>query len=288
MVDTIKKTHTCRICNTYGEMDSYIVREMIWNTRDEFEYFVCPNCNCLQIADIPEDLDKYYGDNYYSFELDPNVNVDFSTEIVSKEKILDVGCGTGRWLYERAEEGYTNLYGIEPFIEKDIYYGDRVHIIKGTILDVEGDGTFDLIRMGDSLEHMDDPIEVLKKARNLLKDNGYIAINIPIFPNIAFEMFGTDWFQIDAPRHIFIPSRETINYFEKKCKIEVVRINYNSCEKQIICSFLYRKGIPLIEHTPEKIKEYFTYDEIEELRKTTEFCNNNQFGDHVEIFMRKN
>lgn len=282
-----KKICTCRICKTKEEMQTYIVREMMWNTRDEFEYFVCPNCNCLQISEIPSDLEKYYGENYYSFQLEANQNSIFSSNVVNSDKILDVGCGTGRWLFERASEGYDNLYGIEPYIDKDIDYGNRVHIMKGTILDVEGDNTFDLIRMGDSLEHMENPVEVLKKARELLKEDGYIAINIPIFPNIAFNMFGTNWFQIDAPRHIFIPSKETIAYFAEVCKLQVVRINYNSCEKQIICSFLYQKDIPLLEHTSEVVQRYFSNNEIYEISRMTDECNKNQCSDHVEIYMKK-
>lgn len=31
---------------------------------DEFDYFECSNCGCLQIKEIPENIGKYYPDNY--------------------------------------------------------------------------------------------------------------------------------------------------------------------------------------------------------------------------------
>ena len=34
------KKHKCRICGEEGMFQSYLVREMLKGTRDEFEYFV--------------------------------------------------------------------------------------------------------------------------------------------------------------------------------------------------------------------------------------------------------
>lgn len=39
---------------------------MMFGTRDEFEYFQCHSCGCLQIADVPQNLGKYYPSNYTS------------------------------------------------------------------------------------------------------------------------------------------------------------------------------------------------------------------------------
>jgi hypothetical protein len=38
--------------------------------REEFEYFECSKCGCLQIEEVPLDLSKYYPDNYYSYLVD--------------------------------------------------------------------------------------------------------------------------------------------------------------------------------------------------------------------------
>lgn len=85
-----------------------------------------------------------------------------------------------------------------------------------SIHEMEGEGTFDLIRMSDSFEHMTDPLEVLKSARRLLKEDGVLDMTIPTYPNIAFEQFGPYWYQIDAPRHIFLHSKESLAYLAEK------------------------------------------------------------------------
>src|SRR3569832_2443522 len=55
---------TCRICGTIGNHSTFIGREMMFGTREEFEYFQCGSCDCLQIAHIPENLGQYYPSSY--------------------------------------------------------------------------------------------------------------------------------------------------------------------------------------------------------------------------------
>src|SRR3569832_1856689 len=55
---------TCRICGTIGNHSTIIGREMMFGTREEFEYFQCGSCDCLQIAHIPENLGQYYTSSY--------------------------------------------------------------------------------------------------------------------------------------------------------------------------------------------------------------------------------
>ena len=40
---------------------------MMFGFADEFEYFECSNCGCLQIMEFPENIGKYYPSKYYSY-----------------------------------------------------------------------------------------------------------------------------------------------------------------------------------------------------------------------------
>ena len=120
--------------------------------------FECSDCGCLQLVDIPTSLDKYYPDNYYSFQVTSKsnltnkiksfcgreqrryslfqqgilgrlVNIKYrysEGELLRKLgvrkdwKILDIGCGAGLWLRSLSELGFANLYGVDPFIDADI------------------------------------------------------------------------------------------------------------------------------------------------------------------------
>ena len=56
---------TCRICKNRSKNPIYIAREMMFGFRDEFCYFECSGCGCLQITKIPDNINKYYPKHYF-------------------------------------------------------------------------------------------------------------------------------------------------------------------------------------------------------------------------------
>ena len=52
----------------------------MYGLRNEFKYYHCNNCGCLQISNIPSNLNIYYPENYYSYckpELSKNKVVNY-------------------------------------------------------------------------------------------------------------------------------------------------------------------------------------------------------------------
>lgn len=280
-------THTCKVCGAQGLFQSYLVREMMDETGDEFEYFVCPECNCLQIGEIPDDLGKYYKSSCYSYNSDISVNAKFPDKPTNMTKILDVGCGCGDWLIRCAMKGYGNLYGCDPFIDDNIQYGNVINIRKCTIHEIEGKDSFDIIRMGDSFEHVTDPYEVLVSAGDLLKDGGMIELIIPTYPNIAFDMFGPHWCQLDAPRHIYLHSMKSIRYLANKCGLKVKEVEYDSDAGQIIGSFFYQNNVSFYNINEQLIRKYFSDRERQEISEMSEEANKKHYGDHMKVYLQK-
>lgn len=60
--------YKCNVCGNEDNNSPYVIREMMFGLRHEFTYIQCAKCGCLQIARIPEDMDVYYPDSYYSFQ----------------------------------------------------------------------------------------------------------------------------------------------------------------------------------------------------------------------------
>lgn len=259
---------------------------MMQGTKEEFVYFACERCKCLQIAEVPENLGDYYGDNYYSMQVEELSDVVFDVPVSSMSKVLDVGCGAGAWLLQKAASGWGNLYGCDPFLDHDRNYGDRVRIRSCSIHEMEGDGTFDIIQMSDSFEHMADPLEVLKSARRLLKEDGVLYMTIPTWPNIAFEKYGTHWYQLDAPRHLFLHSKESLDYLAKTAGMMVFDRKYNSNYGQFVRSYFYQHGISYWEQKPF-IAEHFTRRELEKLERESIIANEREYGDHMQVYLHK-
>lgn len=58
-------TDACRICGNRENNLVHHAREMMFGTRDPFDYLECGACGTLQISEIP-DLGRYYPKDYYS------------------------------------------------------------------------------------------------------------------------------------------------------------------------------------------------------------------------------
>lgn len=281
------KVQTCKICGARGKFKTWLVQEMMQGTKDQFSYFACDRCQCLQIASVPDNLGNYYGNDYYSYQVAENSDKEFAAPVTKMTKILDVGCGAGVWLLHMAEHGYGNLYGCDPFLEKDRNYGDRVTIRSCSIHEMEGEGTFDLIHMSDSFEHMTDPLNVLKSVCRLLKEDGVLDMTIPTYPNIAFDQFGPYWYQIDAPRHIFLHSKQSLSYLAAKSNLIIQDICYNSNNSQFIRSYFYEHGI-LFWEQKNLIYKYFSVEKIGEMDRASVAANEQEYGDHMHVLWKKN
>ncbi len=98
--------------------------------------------------------------------------------------VLDVGCSKGFLAEELKKKGCT-ITGVdnnrEDLREAGKYY-DRTFL-----LDIENDaikGKYDIIILGDILEHLSEPEKVLKNIIKSLNKEGYIILSVPNIANI--------------------------------------------------------------------------------------------------------
>ncbi|MCL2208529.1 MAG: hypothetical protein FWC19_00540, partial [Treponema sp.] len=82
--------YTCKICWNSENNSLYTVKEIIIGNGDEFEYIECSRCGCLQIAEIPKNLARYY-EGYYSLGAVDDKNITriqkFISDSFEKSKI---------------------------------------------------------------------------------------------------------------------------------------------------------------------------------------------------------
>ncbi|MEN3358649.1 MAG: hypothetical protein V7637_2631 [Mycobacteriales bacterium] len=105
----------------------------------------------------------------------------------SNKRVLDVGCATGYLAKTLGAFGNT-VSGVEyeaaaaeqarPYLA-DLVIGDLETI---DLVAELGEGRFDVVVFGDVLEHLRDPLRVLRQARGLLAVGGSVVISVP---NIA-------------------------------------------------------------------------------------------------------
>ena len=124
-------------------------------------------------------------------------------EISWKSKtVLDVGCGTGNFSYEVVKKGAKYVLGIDYAdqaikIAKKKYKHSKLEFKKMNANNIKE--KFDVIVSIGTLEHMDNPYQMLKIFKKHLKPNGKIIITSPNWTNPRGHMLMILYFLFDAP-----------------------------------------------------------------------------------------
>lgn len=108
-------------------------------------------------------------------------------------RVLEIGCSNGVFLDLFKEKKYET-WGVEPSESAKIA-GKKGHkIIRGFFESVSlPTGFFDLVIINHTLEHMDNPVEVLKKVHKVLKKDGVVFVDVPNFGSLSSKILGKRW-----------------------------------------------------------------------------------------------
>jgi SAM-dependent methyltransferase len=63
-------------------------------------------------------------------------------------------------------------------------------------------GSFQLVAMRHSLEHVHDPLRLLRDAHRILMPGGKLVVAVPNIDSLPFRWFGHSWYGLDLPRHL--------------------------------------------------------------------------------------
>ena len=204
------------------------------------------------------------------------------TRIGFDASVLDVGCGAGAVLLNRmARLGFKNVLGADPFIHADMVTLAGVKVLKRGIDSVEGN--FDLIMFHHSFEHVVDPLATLRAARERLRDQGRCLIRIPTPSCEAFDRYGAAWWQLDAPRHLTLITREGMDILADRAGLKVESVRDDSSWKQFACSELYQQKVPLVRQV---YSEHFAAEQLAKFQSRAEELNARSRGDQAAFLLQ--
>src|SRR5204862_6722418 len=130
----------------------------------------------------------------------------------ARGRLLDVGCGRGELLLEAAARGF-DVTGIDLSAHAVQTANERLGAPVAIDADLQSaafpDGRFDVCMCSDVLEHVRDPIALLREIRRVLKPEGVLFLVTPAVDSSVARVMREAWFEI-KPEHLFYFDKNTL------------------------------------------------------------------------------
>lgn len=138
-------------------------------------------------------------------------------KLPSSMDFLDAGCFEGALLDEIRAHTSWNRFGFDPNPGAVAAAQAKGHHVWQThaedILETTPPGTtFDIIYLGQSIEHVKNPVDVLRKLSLLLKPHGILVASTPNLDSCEIDWFGPTWAHWHPPYHRHIFSQDGLKH----------------------------------------------------------------------------
>ncbi|NOS91588.1 MAG: class I SAM-dependent methyltransferase [Cyclobacteriaceae bacterium] len=216
----------CPLCQASELLDVLVATDYT-TTQETFQVQKCASCQFVFTNPRPpvNAIGKYYqSDSYIShtdggkgildrvYLMARNFTLRWKEELISerhiKGELLDVGCGTGEFIYHMKTAGW-NVTGVEPTETAREKASQKIQ--QKIYTDLQSiNQTFDVITMWHVLEHVHELHETVEKIKSVLKENGTIIIAVPNHESPDAKEYQSHWAAYDVPRHLWHFSKTTM------------------------------------------------------------------------------
>ena len=220
--------------------------------RNHWNFWQCADCEAAWIDPRPSvnELSTIYPPTYYAYEMSEKLSpfILKGKAFLDRMKLagiirrmqkkpqsyLDVGCGDGRYLYQFANSGMdkSKIFGIDlPSAALPKLRTAGFQIWEGRVenCDTIAPGSIDLITMFHVIEHVEDPVAVLRKLSEWLAPGGVLALETPNTSSIDRRLFASGWWGgFHIPRHWTLFNPKSITLALEKVGLKPLGIVYQT------------------------------------------------------------
>lgn len=190
---SVSDARDCPICGDRPRGPGFPYATEFADTR--YRYLACGGCATVYVDPVPDQAaframyaKSEYHDAHYE-GIDPQGYVD-SLEFLAKyvpagASILDYGCGTGEFLAACTARGFRPT-GVDFDADVAQAAGVRGECAAYSVLEFDAavaDATFDVLHMGDVLEHLPAPLEDTERLLRRLRPDGLLYVEGPLETN---------------------------------------------------------------------------------------------------------
>lgn len=206
----------CPVCDATRSRSRFSVR-----TTSVFTFHECASCGLAFAWPRPSaaELAELYGADYFANEAGfgyadyaigkvnaermwTNVSIWSSRPFDSDHRrMLDIGCASGEFAASAARHGWE-AWGCEPSPLADSAREKGVRVVSELTDDALPVRDFGLVTAFDVIEHLLDPMDLLRHSRRLVAEDGLLLVETANWDSLGRRLKGPRWAQVSPPEHI--------------------------------------------------------------------------------------
>jgi len=208
----------------------------------------CHDCDLVHLTPRLEDemLATLYGEEFYFPERSAFSAIaegvkeliqDARRHVVEKRarigRVLDVGSGDGAFVHHMASHGWDAVgLDFSPAAgELAARRGLRGRFLMGSLADHDlPSGSFDAVTLWQVLEHIGDPVSMLRRAHALLRPGGLLIASVPNIEGLSAVLTRERWWGLDVPRHLVHYTPSTLRRVVNESGLRVLDVRHFSLQ----------------------------------------------------------
>jgi len=272
-----EKVEMCPACGKTGSAFWCAAHDRLYRTTDQpFEYRRCNECGTVfqSVRPTESEVWKCYSDAYgpHSAMLKQKSLFSLPTwlsrgcqmaadmvlgqarfrawvkqvekELVNAGDILDFGCGSGKYLDRARKLGCTTL-GIDfspKALDEVARRGHETMPVSDDTWNAIASRKLKFVRMNHVVEHLYDPLRVLRKIHDAMADGGYLHLSTPNPVGPSASRYGDAWWGLECPRHIALIPPAQVEKMLREAGFRSVTVVQEPIAKDLLRSWAYRRA----------------------------------------------
>ncbi len=259
------ETPDCDLCGHADRRVLFAARDLRWGGPGEFPIVECTRCDARYLSPRParSAIHAWYPTQYKAYRRGAPGPLGKLVEFLDDEvwsaylrlflkssypiffypaherdltlpgsvpRLLDIGCGSGDKLrYIRRHSGWQTFgvdFSAQAVENANARGAGEVRLAAGDQLPF-ADAFFDGIMSWHSLEHHYSPRATVTEAARVLRPGGYGIFAVPSGNSRGLDLFRANWGPLEAPRHLYHFTAESLCRLLEQCGLEVERVYFD-------------------------------------------------------------
>lgn len=205
-----------------------------------FQVVACAACGVVYTSPRPRDLEPFYPRSYraYGSLVTRALGMFYRLRVARWARaesrpgtLLEIGCGPGLMLQAFRRRGWSVL-GIErnEAVAERARRSLGLETVTTPVEELPSNLSFDLILMFQVLEHIAQPLPLLRECARRLAPGGRLLINVPNFASWQSRFAGPGWLHLDVPRHLVHYTPQTLADTLERAGLRLAELRFASPE----------------------------------------------------------